>query len=227
MRAMILAAGRGERMRPLTDNTPKPLLTVGGKPLIVWHIERLKHAGFTKLVVNHAYLGPQIEQALGNGEKWGVDIIYSPEKKALETAGGIAKALPYLSPDKQMPFLVVNGDVYTDIDFASISLANHDLMHLVMVPNPPQHPKGDFAMSEGRLVEGGNKFTFSGVGVYHPELFESVQAEQPFPLAPLLRSAIAKGRAAATLHEGQWHDIGTPERLSDINERLKLNSINS
>lgn len=221
MRAMILAAGRGERMRPLTDHTPKPLLTVGGKPLIVWHVERLQCAGFTHLVINHAYLGEQIEQALGHGEKWGLKIDYSPEHQALETAGGIAKALPLLSPDRQEPFLVVNGDVYTDIDFSTINLGCNDLIHLVMVPNPPHNPKGDFAVSHKRLlVDGESNFTFSGVGVYRPDLFKGVNSNAAYPLAPLLRQVIAEGKAAATLHLGQWHDIGTPQRLSEINAWL-------
>lgn len=221
MRAMILAAGRGERMRPLTDHTPKPLLAVGGKPLIVWHIERLQRAGFTQIVINHAHLGEQIEKTLGNGEKWGLKIDYSPEQQALETAGGIAKALPIVSPDGLVPFLVVNGDVYTDIDFSAINLRRHDLIHLVMVPNPPHNPKGDFAVSQGRLlVDGESTFTFSGVGVYHPALFKGVNPNAAYPLAPLLRQAITEGKAAATLHGGQWHDIGTPQRLSEINAWL-------
>lgn len=221
MRAMILAAGRGERMRPLTDIKPKPLLEVGGKPLIVWHIERLKHAGFTEIVINHAHLGKQIEQALGGGDRWGVSIVYSPEEKALETAGGIAQALPLLSPDHSAPFLVVNGDVFTNIDFSAITLNSSDLIHLVMVANPSHNPKGDFALSEGRLLPQGDvMYTFSGVGVYHPDLFEPIRAGQASPLAPLLRLAIAERRAAATLHMNQWHDIGTPQRLAEINSVL-------
>lgn len=223
---MILAAGRGERMRPLTDHTPKPLLVVGGKPLIVWHIERLQRAGFTELVINHAHLGEQIEKALGNGKKWGVMIDYSPEPRALETAGGIAKALPKLSPDRRAPFLVVNGDVYADIEFGAISLSPNDLVHLVMVPNPPHNPEGDFGVLQGRLCsQGGVKFTFSGVGIYHPDLFKDLNPNEAYPLAPLLRQAITEGRAAATLHNGQWHDIGTPLRLHKINAWM-ANKIN-
>lgn len=221
MRAMILAAGRGERMRPLTDNTPKPLLVVGGKPLIVWHIERLQRVGFTDLVINHAHLGAQIVEFLGDGKKWGVNILYSPEASALETAGGIANALPMLSPDGKAPFLVVNGDVFTDIDFSAIRLSPNDAMHLVMVPNPPQHPNGDFAVSEGRLLaRGESMFTFSGVGVYQTSLFDKIQPGATYPLAPLLRQVIAEGNAAATIHHGQWSDIGTPQRLSEINTWL-------
>ena len=208
-------------MRPLTDHTPKPLLVVGGKPLIVWHIERLQQAGFTKLVINHAHLGAQIVEALGDGKKWGVSITYSPEPSALETAGGIAQALPLLSPDGKTPFLVVNGDVFTDIDFSALDLSSHDAMHLVMVPNPPQHPKGDFAMSQGRLrAEGTVMSTFSGVGIYRPSVFTSIQAGAAYPLAPLLRQAIKADKAGATLHHGQWYDIGTPQRLADINALL-------
>lgn len=164
MKAMILAAGRGERMRPLTDHTPKPLLKVGGKPLIAWHLKRLAAAGFQDIVINHAHLGEQIESALGDGSQWGVRIQYSPEKIALETAGGIANALPLLG---NAPFLVVNGDVYTDIDFGTLKLVPPNLAHLVMVNNPPQHAAGDFALSSGKLsADGTEKLTFSGIGIY-------------------------------------------------------------
>ena len=249
MKAMILAAGRGERMRPLTDYTPKPLLKVGGKPLIVWHIERLAQAGFTEIIINHAHLGQQIEEALGDGETWGVHIQYSPEKVALETAGGIANALPLLGDE---PFLVVNGDVFTDIDFSKLrtltlrqvqgererdgtlknnavrpelveghTQPNHNLAHLVLINNPPQHPKGDFAIAGDLLKNTGElMLTFSGVGVYHPELFAGIKHGEPAKLAPLLRQAIAQTRATAEHHYGVWHDIGTPERLQSLNENL-------
>lgn len=223
MRAMILAAGRGARMRPLTDHTPKPLLKVGSKPLIVWHIERLKKAGFTDLVINHAYLGAQIESALGDGSQWDVSIQYSAEKKALETAGGIANAMSLLTGNGRdnAPFLVVNGDVFTDIDFQMLTLENEDMLHLVMVPNPEQHPKGDFAVKQSRLLETGEtKLTFSGVGVYHPDLFTSIEKGQPYRLAPLIRECIRNNQAAATVHHGVWHDVGTPQRLKDINSWL-------
>ena len=226
MRAMILAAGRGERMSPLTDSTPKPLLKVGGKPLIVWHLERLAQAGFKEIVINHAHLGEQIEQALGNGAQWGLSIQYSPEKVALETAGGIANALHLLG---SAPFLVVNGDTFTDIDFADIHLATPNLAHLVMVDNPPQHPNGDFAIefksqSDGILKNIGEQMlTFSGVGVYHPDLFSEVVIGQPAKLAPLLRKAIENNAATAQYYSGVWHDIGTPERLQQIDRCLKLN----
>ena len=239
MKAMILAAGRGERMRPLTDHTPKPLLKVGGKPLIVWHLERLAQAGFKEIVINHAHLGEQIEQALGNGSKWGLSIQYSPEKVALETAGGIANALPLLGTE---PFLVVNGDTFIEIDFKSTKVdfigialqaiihedAGHPikLVHLVLVDNPPQHPNGDFAIefksqSEGMLKnEGAQMLTFSGVGVYHPDLFSEVIVGQPAKLAPLLRKAIDNNAATAQYYQGVWHDIGTPERLKNLDESL-------
>ena len=220
MKAMILAAGRGERMRPLTDHTPKPLLKVGGKPLIVWHLERLAQAGFKEIVINHAHLGEQIEQALGNGAQWGLSIQYSPEKVALETAGGIANALHLLG---SAPFLVVNGDTFTDIDFADIHLATPNLAHLVMVDNPPQHSNGDFTLHDGKLTEKGeSKLTFSGVGVYHPALFKELVPGQPAKLAPLLKAAMAQGLVTAQHHQGQWHDIGTPERLHQIDRWLKL-----
>lgn len=220
MKAMILAAGRGERMRPLTDHTPKPLLPAGGKPLIVWHIERLARAGFRELVINHAHLGKQIEQALGDGSRFGVRIAYSHEGEALETAGGIAKALPLLG---EQPFLVVNGDVYTDYDF---SLLRHQpeesvVAHLVLVDNPPQHAKGDFYLENGRLAEqGAVRLTFSGIGVYRPELFSSVTPGSKAKLAPLLHDAVAAQRATAEHYRGDWVDVGTPERLQALDHKL-------
>ncbi len=219
MRAMILAAGRGERMRPLTDHTPKPLLAAGGKPLIVWHIERLARAGITELVINHAHLGAQIEQALGHGAQWGVSIQYSPEKVALETAGGIAYALHLLG---EAPFLVINGDVYTDIDYASVQLTQDKLAHLVLVDNPDQHPDGDFCLRHGLVeAEGADKLTFSGVGVYHPHLFQTVTKGEPEKLAPLLRQAMQTGHVSGQHHHGVWHDIGTPERLLQLDRWLQ------
>lgn len=222
MRAMILAAGRGERMRPLTDHTPKPLLAVGGKPLIVWHIERLARAGFRELVINHAHLGAQIESALGDGRQWQVSIRYSAEVTALETAGGIANALPFLG---DLPFLVINGDVYTDIDYASLALPAGKLAHLVMVDNPPQHAAGDFGLEHGFVVDSAERrLTFSGVGVYHPELFSSIQRGQAAKLAPLLRSAMPQQRVTGQHHHGLWHDIGTPERLAQLDQWLQENN---
>ncbi len=221
MRAMILAAGRGERMRPLTDHTPKPLLKVAGKALIVLHLENLAKAGFKEVIINHAHLGNQIEAALGDGSQWGLKITYSPEQKALETAGGIANALHFLTQNdsENEPFIVVNGDVFTDIDFAKIKLAPNMLAHLVLVENPPQHPNGDFAIEAGMLInQGAPMHTFSGVGIYHPYFFSSIKAGDNAKLAPLLRQAIAEKKATAQYYQGVWHDIGTPERLQALNK---------
>ncbi len=221
MKTMILAAGRGERMRPLTEHTPKPLLKVGNKPLIVWHIERLAQAGFKELVINHAHLGQQIEGVLGHGSQWGVSIQYSPEQTALETAGGIVNALPLLGKD---PFLVVNGDIFADIDFASLRLTTPNVAHLVMVKNPPQHLNGDFVLNNGKLTaEGERKLTFSGVGVYHPSLFSSVEQGSAAKLAPLLKAAMIQDLVTGVEHQGVWHDIGTVERLEKIDALLHKN----
>lgn len=218
MKAMILAAGRGNRMRPLTDHTPKPLLAAGGKPLIVHHIERLAAAGMRDLVINHAHLGAQIESALGDGVRFSVRIRYSPEGEALETGGGIFRALPLLGPD---PFLVVNGDVWTDIDLGGLSLEEGDLAQLVLVENPPHHPRGDFALAQGRVcAEGEPRYTFSGIGVYRPELFAGCEPGA-FPLAPLLRRAMEAGRVGGQLHAGRWFDIGTPQRLDELDQMLR------
>lgn len=221
MKVMILAAGRGERMRPLTDHTPKPLLPVGGKPLIVWHLERLAAAGFRTVVINHAHLGAQIEAALGAGARWGLAIRYSPEPKgALETAGGIAQALPLLD---SAPFLVINGDIYCDWDVAQAktALVAGDLAHLIMVNNPPQHPQGDFALQNGKVgADGTPKFTFAGIGIYRPELFFSITRGQPARLAPLLRAAMSEARVSGELHCGCWTDVGTPERLAQLDAAL-------
>lgn len=220
MKAMILAAGRGERMRPLTDHTPKPLLPVGGKPLIVWHIERLAAAGFRDLVINHAHLGDQIEAVLGDGSLFGVHIAYSAEAEALETAGGIANAMPLLG---DAPFLVVNGDVYCDFDFSRVGQQPMDgvVAHLVLVDNPPQHPQGDFALEHGKLAEAGaEQLTFSGIGIYRPELFAGVVRGSKAKLAPLLRAEIAQGRISAEHYRGHWVDVGTPERLQALDKVL-------
>ncbi len=226
---MILAAGRGERMRPLTDHTPKPLLSVGGKPLIVWHIGRLRAAGFTHVVINHAHLGEQIESALGNGAAFGVSIEYSREASALETAGGIATALPLIDSEV---FTVVNGDIYCEYDFSRLAepmarlAAGHDQTHLVLVDNPPHHPKGDFVLDAGRVVGSPlaarrSPFTFSGIGVYHRALFAYTPPGQKAPLAPLLRRAIDSGRASGEHFAGRWVDVGTPERLQQLDESLR------
>lgn len=221
MKAMILAAGRGERMRPLTDHVPKPLLAAGGKPLIVWHIEHLARAGFDDLVINHAHLGKQIELALEDGACWGVHIEYSPEPEALETAGGIAQALPLLG---EAPFLVVNGDIFTEFDFSGLAAQPMDgvAAHLVLVDNPPQHPHGDFFLEDGWLVEEGTqRLTFSGIGVYRPEFFAGVMPGSKARLAPLLHDAIHAGSVSAEHYTGTWVDVGTPDRLSALDALLK------
>jgi MurNAc alpha-1-phosphate uridylyltransferase len=223
MRAMILAAGRGERMRPLTDRTPKPLLAVGGKPLIVWHLERLAQAGLREVVVNHAWLGERIVQALGDGSRWGVRIRYSAEGQALETAGGIVQALPLLGSD---PFLVVNGDIWCDWDPAQAPAALRDMGEadawLLLVDNPPQHPQGDFALRPDGCAadEGPAKLTFAGIGIYRPALFAGLEPGRPAPLAPLLRQAMARGAVRAGRHAGRWVDVGTPQRLQALDAEL-------
>lgn len=223
MKAMLLAAGRGERMRPLTDHTPKPLLEVGGKPLIAWHIERLAHAGINELVINHAHLGKQIENALGDGSRYGVRIRYSNEGTALETAGGIAYALHLLD---EQPFAVVNGDIWCDYDFTRLpALAakmQHDHAHLVLVNNPPQHPNGDFGLHDGRVTETAPKLTFSGIGLYRPELFMRIPRGSKVPLAPLLREQIAAGKVSGEHHHGSWVDVGTPQRLAELDSQVSL-----
>lgn len=223
---MILAAGRGERMRPLTDHTPKPLLEAGGKPLIVWHLERLARAGLRDIVVNHAWLGERIVQSLGDGSRWGVRIRYSAEApQALETAGGIARALPLLG---DAPFLVINGDIWCDWDPAAAADAarrletEHADAWLLLTDNPSHHPQGDFALSEdGRAIaEGKERLTFAGIGVYRPSLFAGLPAEAPAPLAPLLRAAMARGAVLAERHAGRWIDVGTPQRLNTLDAAL-------
>jgi MurNAc alpha-1-phosphate uridylyltransferase len=217
MKAMILAAGRGERMRPLTDHTPKPLLLVAGKPIIVHTINQLVTAGFTDIIINHAHLGEQIEAALGNGHAQGANISYSPEgEQALETAGGIINALPLLGNE---PFLVVNGDIATDFDFASLKNNRVDLAHLVLVTNPEHHPQGDFGLDNNGLVDeqAAEPLTFSGIGLYHPKLFDNLPAGSR-KLGPLLRQAIAKQRVSGQKFTGFWLDIGTPERLQALND---------
>ena len=220
--AMILAAGRGERMRPLTDHTPKPLLPVAGKPLIVWHLEKLVRAGFNPVVINHAHLGIQIEEVLGGGESFGIEIRYSREGEALETAGGIATALPLIGAEV---FAVVNGDIFSDYDFSSLLPAMEQLRqsgmlaHLVLVDNPPQHPQGDFVLSGDRVA---NKtahllsLTYSGIAVYHRDLFANTEAGKKAPLAPLLREAAALGKVSGEHYTGRWADVGTPERLWEL-----------
>ena len=221
MKAMILAAGRGERMRPLTDHTPKPLLIAGGKPLIVWHLERLAAAGFRDIVINHAHLGAQIEAALGDGSPWGLNIAYSPEPPgALETAGGIATALPLLG-DKA--FLVVNGDVYCDWDFTRAQELTAATAHLVMVANPAHHAGGDFSLDGERVIyaNGEQTLTYAGVGVFSPSFFAKVKAGTVMKLRPLLDAAIAAGTLSGERFAGRWVDVGTPQRLAELDAELR------
>jgi MurNAc alpha-1-phosphate uridylyltransferase len=233
MKAMILAAGRGERMRPLTDRLPKPLLAVGGKPLIVWHIERLHAAGVTELVINHAHLGDKLVAALGDGASFGVSIQWSAEPPgALETAGGIAHALRWLGTDA---FMVINGDIWCDFDARALMRACHALRpddalaHLLLVPNPPHHPEGDFSLSENPAgaggclagTEGHEKWTFSGVAAYHPSLFRDLHPDTPARLAPLLRAAMRTRQVHGALHAGYWFDVGTPQRLAEVDAHAR------
>jgi MurNAc alpha-1-phosphate uridylyltransferase len=227
MKAMILAAGRGERMRPLTDTTPKPLLEVGGKPLIVWVIERLKRAGVIDLVVNVSHLAGQIERTLGDGAGMGVRITYSTESEALETAGGIAWALPLLD---DQPFLVVNSDVYSDYDFFGLTrraqaLTANQPAHLVLVDNPVYHPQGDFGLHDGNVIADGERFTFSGIGAYHPALFAGVMRGKKARLAAQLARPIAEGRVSGEHFRGEWNDVGTPQRLAELDIRVRENGI--
>lgn len=213
---MLLAAGRGERMRPLTDKVPKPLLPVAGKPLIVHHLEELAAAGFRDVVINHAWLGEQIEQALGDGSRWGLHIRYSAEGEALETGGGIFQALPLLSD----PFIVINGDVFAAIDYASLEIADGDLAHLLLVQNPQHNAAGDFQLLEGRVCEGGDsRLTYSGVGVYRKALFDGCRGGK-FPLAPLLRKAMRNHGVGGRRFTGGWIDVGTPQRLRQLEQLL-------
>lgn len=231
MKAMILAAGRGERMRPLTDTCPKPLLKVRGRPLIVWHIQNLVRAGITEIVINVHHLADQIIEAVGNGHQYGAKITYSREPEALETGGGIANALPLLG-DK--PFVVVAADAYCPhFDFEQVKTAlqdtdmwgtpyapdERDIAWLYLVNNPPHHPEGDFAMKLYTLNNHGeHKFTFSGIGVYRPEMFSSVQEGEVVKLVTLLRDYAERGQVGGELYPGVWADVGTPERLQDLNE---------
>jgi len=219
MKAMILAAGRGERMRPLTDFTPKALLKAGRHSLIEYHINALVRAGITDIVINHAHLGEQIEAALGDGEKYKARISYSPEgEKGLETGGGIYKALPLLGAD---PFIVVNADIWTDYPFKQLPQSLFGLVHLVLVNNPSFNQKGDFALQDSHVVnEGKPSLTYSGIGVYSPALFKEC-TPGPFPLAPLLRKAADAGQVHGEHYHGIWYDIGTPERLRILEQTMR------
>ncbi|WP_290700241.1 N-acetylmuramate alpha-1-phosphate uridylyltransferase MurU [Amphritea sp.] len=227
MRAMILAAGLGTRMRPLTLETPKPLLPVAGKPLIQYHIERLVKAGITEVVINHAWLGEKLEAYVGDGSRFGAKVTWSAEAEPLETGGGIFKALPQLSEDGS-PFILINGDVFTNYPFER--LLNHNipedwLAHLVLVPNPEHNPGGDFQLQENHVFENGDDcLTFSGVSVLSPVLFDSCSAGK-FPLAPLLRSAMQSGQVSGEFFSGYWRDIGTPERLQEVSEDIEKGRI--
>ena len=233
-RAMILAAGRGERMRPLTDAVPKPLLCAGGKALIEYHLENLKQAGFTEVVINHAHLGHMIETALGDGKRYGLNIHYSHEPVALETAGGIAQALSLLkfgvSRPEERPFLTLNADIYCELDFSSLlpvlwnmqAHPDRDVAHLVLVNNPVHHPMGDFVLDDGRVsLSGKNSLTFSGIGIYLPRFFVDIAPGSTAKLAPLLAQAIAAGKIVGEHYQGVWMDVGTPERLRQIDLHLE------
>lgn len=213
MKVFILAAGRGERMRPLTDHTPKPLLRVRGKPLIEWHLEKLAAAGVRDVVINLGWLGEKIKTHLGDGSCFGVRIAYSEEGwPALETGGGLHRALPLLGNE---PFLLVNGDVFTELPFALPDMQANTHAHLVLVPNPPQHPHGDFALIDGAVVDAAPRLTYSGIALLHPRLFEGCQPGA-FPLAPLLKRAMAAGKVSGERYDGLWSDVGTPERLQAL-----------
>lgn len=220
MKAMILAAGRGQRMRPFTDTTPKPMLEVRGKALIVRLIESLVHSGIRDVVINHAHLGNSIETALGNGSRFGAAIQYSREAEALETAGGITHALPLLGIS---PFVVVNGDIFCDFDFSGLvgRTLGRCLAHLVLVANPPHHPEGDFGLDGTQVLDAGKSdWTFSGIGLYRPELFAGIKPGSRGQLATLLRHAMARRQVSGEVHRGIWHDVGTPERLAALNQTV-------
>ncbi|ORC47582.1 mannose-1-phosphate guanylyltransferase [Burkholderia sp. A27] len=228
-KAMIFAAGRGERMRPLTDACPKPLLEVGGKPLIVWQIERLASAGFQTIVINHAWLGERIEAALGDGARWHVQLRYSAEHEALETAGGIVQALPLLEErGASEVFVAVSGDVYADYDYAALNAPAARLaampepgMHLVMVPNPAFHPAGDFGLIDGALsLDAQPRFTFGNIGLYDTRMFRDLPRGTRRALRPYYRETIARGLASGELFEGLWENVGTPAQLHELDERL-------
>ncbi|PXW24380.1 MurNAc alpha-1-phosphate uridylyltransferase [Paraburkholderia caballeronis] len=229
--AMIFAAGRGERMRPLTDTCPKPLLRAGGKPLIEWQIERLAAAGYTTIVINHAWLGAQIEAALGDGSRWNVALRYSPEHDALETAGGIAHALPLIETrGEPAVFLAVSGDVHSDFDYTRLDARAAGLasqpepgMHLVMVPNPPFHPAGDFALTDDGLLSldaGLPRHTFGNIGLYDTRMFRALPRGAKEALSPYYRDAIAQRRASGELYDGKWENVGTPAQLAALDQEL-------
>jgi MurNAc alpha-1-phosphate uridylyltransferase len=221
MRAMILAAGRGERMRPLTDNVPKPLLEVGGKPLVEHTLERLATAGFRELVINQGHLGALLRDAIGDGARWNITIHWSLEPpEALETGGGIVQALPHLGP---LPFLVVNGDLWTDYPFSRLRAVKCDWAHLVLIPNPPHHPGGDFALEGARVRNDGDmRHTFSGIAVYHPRLFAGLEPGR-YSVVPLLRRTVENHVVTGEVYRGEWLDIGSPERLEKARQQTSVN----
>ncbi|MFW1677467.1 N-acetylmuramate alpha-1-phosphate uridylyltransferase MurU [Pontibacter sp. JAM-7] len=224
MKAMILAAGLGTRMRPLTLTTPKPLLPVNGMPLIGYHIRRLRASGITDIVINHAWLGDKLESALGDGAQFGVSIRYSAEQEPLETAGGICQALPLLVDAENESFLVVNGDVFTNYPFHRLQrgLPDQGLAHLVLVDNPAHHLAGDFSLSGSAVMaEGSNALTFSGISCLSAQLFVGLESGAPAALAPILRVAMAQGRVTGEHYSGFWADIGTPQRLAEIDAAVK------
>jgi len=223
MKAMLLAAGRGERLRPLTDEIPKALVEAGGKPLIAWHLERLARAGFREAVINVSHLGNRIEERLGDGRGFGLRLHYSRERERLETAGGIANALPLLG---RAPFLLVNADVYCECDFARLRALDlgADLAHLMLVPNPPHRPAGDFSLNQARAgTEAAPRYTYAGVAVMNPSLVDPVKPGEKAPLAPLLYDAAARRRLGGELYAGPWQDVGTVERLVELERFLREN----
>jgi len=221
MKAMLLAAGRGERLRPITDQIPKALVEAGGKPLIGWHLERLARAGFREAVINVSHLGERIVERLGDGRGYGLRLRYSRERERLETAGGIANALPLLG---DAPFLLVNADVYCECDFARLRdlELGERLAHLILVPNPPHKEKGDFSLSDGLVGDRpGPRYTYSGVALMKPALVAPVRPGDKAPLAPLLYDAARRGKLGGELYEGLWQDVGTIERLAELEAQLK------
>jgi MurNAc alpha-1-phosphate uridylyltransferase len=225
MRALILAAGRGERMRPLTDATPKALLAVGGKPLIAWQIERLAAAGVRDIVINHSHLGAQLEAAIGDGSRWGVRIAWSREATALETAGGVVKALPLLGAD---PFAVVSGDIYTEFDYARLAPVASAIAgdparraaHFVLVDNPPFHPRGDMGLADTRVTRGGELLTYANISVFDPSLFADIAQGTRLALFPWAYRFVDAGRVTGEHFAGEWQNLGTPQQLADLDRRL-------
>ncbi len=221
MKAMILAAGKGERMRPLTLDTPKPLLRAGGKPLIVYHLQHLHRAGFREVIINHAWLGDQIEDTLGDGQQFGLSLRYSREGEPLETAGGIVRALPLITGSDSDWFLVINGDIWSDFDLSGLTPPSDADALLVVTDNPAHHPEGDFHLTDASMLTdtGPDRLTFTGISLLHRRLFEGL-TDQAGKLGPVLRKAMELGRVKGLYHPGQWVDVGTPERLRALDRQL-------